>query len=552
MIFIRILSLTHHITSQVIFKITCIVILSVASLTSFSQESITTAFKNEVKKANAFYNDHYYQEAVKNYLNAHKLDPRDDIKVKIADCYVKLNEPESACQWFKILIDNNFPLSTKDMLNYVLALTGNADYKEAQIWYEKYLEATNDTVNNNLAATKKDLALFYRDSTQYDIREAEINTLQSEFSPVFYDKGIAYISSRKSQLFIQNNLPQSSNGYLNIFYAPFDKIKREVVPVPMIGPPKIIQGEFPTNVHKGPFTIVDKNMYITLNDFSNNAEEQDVKKLSIYELRKKGKKWITPVSLPFNNNDYSCGHPTLSTDGKTMYFISDMPGGYGGTDIYKVELNKGKWSTPVNMGPKINTLGNEMFPFLHNDTTLYFASNGHLGIGGLDIFKFSLSKDGSKSINVGYPINTQSDDFGLTLNENGSIGFFSSNRKNKGIDDDIYKVIINVGKPGPLYSKNVSGSITMYESQYQLENPVKVDSADVIVIDFDSLDPVVEGKTDAEGNFKVDIPYAGKFFLMCNKKGAGSYQTVFSIPEKSTFKEDFYIVFFSEDLFETE
>ncbi len=516
------------------------------------QESITNAFKNEVKKANAFYNDHYYHEALKMYINAHELDPRDDIKVKIADCYVKINEPDNACKWFDILIDNNYPLSSKDVLNYVLALTGNADYKKAEIWYEKYLKLTNDTLQKSLEITKKDIALFYKDSSQFDIREIEINTQKSEFSPVFYNKGIAFISSRRDQLFIQNNLPQSENGFFNIFYAPFKKIEKGEVPIPIVGNPKTIQGQFSKNVHKGPFTIANKSMLITLNNIGAKKEEITEKRLSIFELEKKGKKWVNPKPLPFNSDDFSCGHPTLTSDGKTLYFISDMPGGFGGTDIYKTELKRGKWTKPLNLGTKVNTIGNEMFPYLHNDTTLYFASNGHPGLGGLDIQKISISNDNATVENAGYPINSKSDDFGIVLNENGNIGFFSSNRKNKGIDDDIYKVIINVGKPGPLYTKVVSGSINMFKSQYQQQNPTKVESADIIVIDFDSLDPVAKGSTDENGNFKVEIPYAGKFFLMCNKKNAGSYQTTFSIPEKSSFKENFFIVFFQEDLFETE
>ena len=520
----------------------------------YAQESITNAFKDKIKKANAFYNDHYYEEALKIYISSHKLEPRDDIKIKIADCLVKLNEPEEACIWFGKLIENSYPLNNKDILNYVLALTGNADYKNAQIWYEKYLTKKDEEINNNLDFTKKDIALLYSDSILFDVRPIEINTDQSEFSPFFYEKGIAFISSRKNPFLVKNNLPQSKNGFLDLYYAPFLDLPKKTNPLPTVGKAKSIANDFPSLLHKGPASLYNngKNMLITLNSPENAKSETNSRKLFIYESKKKGKKWIKPIPLPFNSSQFSCGHPTISKHGKILYFISDMPGGFGGTDLYKCVFKKNKWSEPINLGKTINTEGNEMFPFLHNDTTLYFSSNGHTGLGGLDILKVSLSDSMEIIKNVGYPINTNSDDFGITLNENGSIGFFSSNRRNKGTDDDIFKVLINVGKPGPLYEKNISGTITLFESQYRQNNPDLVADADIRVIDYDSLDPVAEGKTDENGNFNLDIPYAGNFFLICNKKGAGTYQTIFNIPSKTTYKEDFFIVFFSEDLFETE
>ena len=145
-----------------------------------------------------------------------------------------------------------------------------------------------------------------------------------------------------------------------------------------------------------------------------------VKKLKLYSSANKDGKWVDIQEVPFNSNEYSVGHPAFSADNTKMYFVSDMPGGYGGTDIYVVEFNNGQWGTPVNMGKEINTEGNEMFPFAAEDENLYFSSDGHEGIGGLDVFVAEL-KDGIayKGVqNAGAPINSEKDDFGFITDKN--------------------------------------------------------------------------------------------------------------------------------------
>ena len=543
----------HNIKLSVFIMKNLVLLLIIIATGNYvaAQETILTGFQTELKRANTFYNDRYYDKALDLYLSTHKLDPRDDIKLKIADCYLKLNQSEEASFWYEKLIENDFNLSSRDILKYVLALTGKSDYQKAQIWYEKYKQLQSDSISANISPNKKDLADLLSDSILYDVREAEINSTYSDFSPFFYEQGIAFISARQTSLFIQNNVSQSENGYLDLYYAPFEDLSTKGG-IPVLDKAKAVKGKFTSQIHKGPAVTYNNgnSMLITLNSPSEDSNKD--RKLYLYSTQKKGKKWKAPTPLPFNNAEYSCGHPAISADGKTLYFISDMPGGFGGTDIYTSTFNKNKWSKPVNLGSKINTAGNEMFPFIHNDTTLYFSSNGHIGLGGLDIVKIALTDSSATVKNVGYPINTQKDDFSLVLNENGSIGFFSSNRKSKGSDDNIYKVLINVGKPGPLYVKNITGTIKLFKSQYQQENGELLEDVEVRVIDFETSDPIAEGKTDVEGNFNIDIPIAGKFYLMCYKKGAGTYQTVFNIPEKTTFKDNFSIVLFKEDLFQTE
>src|SRR5690606_6052447 len=158
-------------------------------------------------------------------------------------------------------------------------------------------------------------------------------------------------------------------------------------------------------------------------------------KVGIYRAEKKDGKWTNIKPLPFNSTEYNVGNPSLSKDGKTLYFASDMPGGFGGSDIWKVEIKGDSYGKPVNLGDKVNTPGREGFPFITDDGILYFASNGRQGFGGLDVFK--LEPNASQPVNLGKPVNTEKDDFAFTFNVNKEIGFVSSNRS---VEDKIYYV----------------------------------------------------------------------------------------------------------------
>jgi len=196
--------------------------------------------------------------------------------------------------------------------------------------------------------------------------------------------------------------------------------------------------------HYGPITFFSdqKQVIFTRNNYLGKSDkgEDGINKLKLYSAKYDGSKWEHIDELPFNSDEYSCGHPTLNAANSKMYFVSDMPGGFGGTDLYVVEYNGGNWGLPINMGSDINTEGNEMFPFMDASDNLYFASNGHAGLGGLDIFYVELENDKPLSMpeNLGSPINSEKDDFGLITNTNRSTGFFSSNRKNGFSDDNIY------------------------------------------------------------------------------------------------------------------
>jgi outer membrane protein OmpA-like peptidoglycan-associated protein len=165
------------------------------------------------------------------------------------------------------------------------------------------------------------------------------------------------------------------------------------------------------------------------------AKKSKFGKIYLYKATFEGGQWTNSKPLPFNNATYDVRNPSLSKDGKTLYFSSNMPGGFGAEDIWKVAINGDTYGKPENLGSKINTEANESFPFITEDNILYFSSNGKEGFGGLDVFKIDLNK-ASEVTNIGAPVNTEKDDFSFTYNTNKKVGFFSSNRAG---NDDIYK-----------------------------------------------------------------------------------------------------------------
>jgi outer membrane protein OmpA-like peptidoglycan-associated protein len=201
-----------------------------------------------------------------------------------------------------------------------------------------------------------------------------------------------------------------------------------------------------TKYHEGPacFTHLSNKIIFTRNNFNNGKYKQSadgINKLKLYTADENGGNWSNVQEIPFNSDEYSTGHPTISKDDKTVYFASDMPGGFGGTDIYSVEYNNGSWGTPRNLGKSVNSKGNEMFPFVDDNGNLYYSSDGLAGLGDLDVFFVQIQNGNAigKPSNLGEPINSNKDDFGIITDGQRKSGYLSSNRKRGGIDDDIYR-----------------------------------------------------------------------------------------------------------------
>lgn len=261
---------------------------------------------------------------------------------------------------------------------------------------------------------------------------SSINTPRTEFAPAFYQYGLVFASSEKNGPIDE----KTGEPYFQLYYAETDRNH-----IPMS--PRSYSLEANSPFHEGGVTFGKRGnvMYFSSNNHQNGysvADKKGVTRMKIYEAERGTRDWENIIELPFNNDKYTCFHPTLSADGRTLYFASDMPGGFGGFDLYSVEKKGNSWSKPTNLGAKVNTESDEAFPYIHDSGILFYASKGLKGLGGFDIYKIDLNKTGISPKNLGEPFNSNADDFGLILNTDGDVGYLASNRDGGFGKDDIY------------------------------------------------------------------------------------------------------------------
>lgn len=359
---------------------------------------------------------------------------RGEVAFKMGKCYEKLNMAVNASKAFQNALRYEYPDSTI-FLHLGRALQGEGKYKQAVEAYEKYLSYApeNRLAEEGIAGCRLAIAQKEKPKTRYVVKNAKIfNTKRSDFSPMYLDKSLDQIyftsTSEKATGEKRSEITGMKNG--DIYFSKKNERGQWQLPQP-------VEGELNTDADEGviSFSPDGQTMYLT----RARRSETSSTSVEIYTSRRTDATWSTPQKFEITSDSLSAvGHPAVSADGKYLYFCSDMPGGYGGLDIWRIDLNE-RGGALHNMGEQINTPGNEMFPYSRTDSLLYFASDGHPGFGGLDIFKAKLNSTGDYwSIeNMGLPLNSTGDDFGITFG-NGENGYFSSNRGDARGRDHIY------------------------------------------------------------------------------------------------------------------
>jgi len=390
---------------------------------------MASAQNSKQRKADRLYNDLAYVEAVEVYKELIDKDFNTTYnKQQIADSYSKLRRPEDAVVYYADVVEQP-NISPEYYFKYAQALRGIKRYDESRTWLKKYKESGGNTseVNEMLSDDLSKINL----KDEYTLEKAKFNSDFSDFGA--YEKnGITYLISARNDGMSKSKKIYAWNGepYLDVYIVKDDKVTP-------------LQGDVNTVLHDGPITISNdgKYMYFTRNNYNNNKEGKRDKNannnLKLYRATNQNGSWKDVIELPFNNNNYSIRHPSLSPDDKTLYFASEMPGGKGGTDLYKVEITgDNTYGSTINLGDNINTSLDEAFPFLTPDNELYFSSNGHLGLGLMDVFKTDLNDANAEIVNLGAPINSSKDDFAYFQKSELNTGWVSSNRD--GINDDVY------------------------------------------------------------------------------------------------------------------
>lgn len=408
-------------------KFQLLVIVLLVSSPSFSQYK-------KIIKGKKHYDNYLFQKSIR---TLEKVDEKTiEVNRLLADAYRKIGDTKKAEEIYAA-ISKETNKSEGDLFNYASVLMMNKKYDKAE---EVYLSISKLSETDGRLKTKNSNSKYYldllKDRDQYTIKNLEINSEEQDFAPTYYKNKLVITSSREGVVPIKRTWERNGLSFLDMYIAGINKESKEITTLEQFNEKSNFR------FHDGPAAFNSRGNYMvfTRNNY-NEKGENNLMGLQLYETWNVAGKWKKPEPLHFNDKNYSVGQPTLTSDGKVMYFASNMPGGYGGTDLYKVERgDDGAWGKPVNLGSKINTEGNEMFPFIHfNREMLFFASDGHLGLGGLDVFVLQIRDDYISDIqNIGVPVNSSKDDFSFILDEKKKHGYFASNRDEGKGSDDIY------------------------------------------------------------------------------------------------------------------
>ncbi len=392
------------------------------------------------KKADEKYEDLGYKTSVDLYQNLSRKEKNDIVVLRrMANSYRLNDEPENAAYWYSKFISET--KEAEDLLNYAKVLQSTGACEDAVRWYKKYADRGNQRQKEyrdfiNSCAEEK----VFNENSHVEITNVEmLNTSHLDFSPIPYKDGVVFTSTRGISRMNNRKDVWTKDNFSDLFYAKKKEDGTLEDPIPLFGS---ING----NYHDGTATFnrSENMMFFTRNN-NDGKSKKGLIDLKIYMATKDADGyWANMEELEFNSDEFTTCHPTLSPDGRRLYFASNRPGGYGGLDIYVVESMLGGWSTPQNLGPTVNSSDNEIFPFMAEDETLYYSSKGHKGLGGLDIFmaqKVDIDDEGSWSVreNMGEKFNTKKDDFGFWINEDKTRGYLSSSRYEGSGKDDIYE-----------------------------------------------------------------------------------------------------------------
>jgi len=389
----------------------------------------TNAQSNKV--ALSLYKKLGYKVSIPKFQSAEGMDVNS--MTKIANSYRLNHDTPNAELWYSHVVKESN--NSEDFLHYAQALQSNKNFDLAKEYFLKY----DDNNRGALLASSIDRMSSFKNS-QVEIKNEDIlNTKKLDFSPTYYGDELIFVSTRDEKKLL--------TGILDIWiddnFMAIWKSKRNEDGT--LTTPEVFSENITTKFHEGPlcFNKSGDRVYFTRNDFKRGNRRNNSKgimKLQVYTSTKDGDDWSKPSSMNFNTKEYEEAHPAITPDGRRLFFSSDREGGFGGMDLYVVEFNDGEWSAPANLGENINTAGNDVFPYVHDDGTLYFASNGWEGLGGLDLYEAKVGSDNSWTgvENIGTPFNSPKDDFGLIMNETKTEGYLTSARDGGHGQDDIY------------------------------------------------------------------------------------------------------------------
>jgi outer membrane protein OmpA-like peptidoglycan-associated protein/tetratricopeptide (TPR) repeat protein len=480
-----------------------ITIVSVFSLNIYSQKARLAA-------ADQKYDNYAYIDAIKTYERiAEKGYKSADMFQKLGNAYYFNAKLENAAKWYGELFAMNTTVEPEYYYRYSQSLKAIGDNKQADAMMVKFVELSgNDNRAKLFKSNRNYLAEIKANSGRYNVEDAGINSKYSDYGTAIYNNKIVFTSARDTGSLGQRKHTWTNQYFTNLYMA---DLGEQMTP----GTPSKFDKNINSKFHESTpvFTKDGNTMYFTRNNYINGKKGKngnEVTLIKIYKATIEKDKWSNITELPFNSDNYSTAHPTLSQDEKTLYFASDMPGTLGLSDLFKVKINDdGSFGTPENLGNTINTPGRETFPFLSDENEMYFASDGHPGLGGLDVFVSKISQDGTftEVQNVGADINSPKDDFAYLIDTKSRRGFFSSNKDGGQGYDDIYKFL----ETKRLTCEQILfGQITDIDSKEVLPNS-KVSLFDKRFKDISSM------MSDDKGNYSFTVECDKTYYVRAEK-----------------------------------
>ncbi|WP_461126208.1 OmpA family protein [Spirosoma aerophilum] len=507
-----------------------------------------------------------YGELLTEYGKVLSPKQKSTIQSQLAFAYQQVGDNSKAERYFRESAESNGSNDPQQTLRYAQTLVSNGKIQEGQKQYERYLQLKDKQTEQ--AVSPAPPASTNKGPVRYRLELLSLNSQGEEFSPAFYQDGLVYVSGKKGGATIETTGGGGGSGYLDLFYVPNrnnlkvasilnadgtttkapesraksnytvgqDNYSRPTAndsrTVPnyyeginiteglgyderRIDPARRFSQTLNTKYHEGPATFSRDGLRIifTRNNYNNGRASKSttgVNKLKLYTATQQNGAWMNIEELPFNSDEYSVGHPTLSRDEQFLYFASDMPGGFGGTDLYVSQYQNGRWGRPINLGGIINTKGNELFPFVDDAGNLYFSTDGRKGLGALDIFFATLSNNTIvKTVDhLDAPINSNQDDFGFITDGNRRGGYFSSNRRDG--NDDIYRFV---------RESSLFGCRDLTIRVYDTNTDQPLDSVSVLIKSKGEGRPDRTIMSDANGFLRICLEGANAFTFQASRDG---------------------------------
>jgi len=484
------------------------------------------AQESKLASADKKYEKYAFVDAIKTYERvAEKGYKSVDLFQKLGNAYYFNAELEKANKWYAELFAMNQPVEPEYYYRYSQTLKATGDYVKANQVLEQFNQKKAEDIRaKNYSENKNYLDVIKANSRRYNVETTTINSEYSDYGTSFYNQKLLFTSARDTGGFAKKRHTWTNQSFTKIYAS-------EVMADGSLGKPEKFNTSINSKFNESTPVITKdgKTIYFTRNNYNDGKKGKNAEKVTLLKIYKgtlDGEKWTNIKELPFTSNEYSVAHPALSPDEKTLYFSSDMPGTLGVSDLFKVAINAdGSFGTPVNLGKGINTEGRETFPNVTDENELYFASDGQLGLGGLDVFVAKINTDGTfgEAKNVGSPVNGPKDDFAYIIDTKTRKGFFSSNRDSEKGYDDIYSF---------LETKKMACEQLLTGTIIDKETGLPIANAKITLSDA-SFNVVKVVTADQSGKYTFEVECGTTYYIKGEKTGYNTAEQKVVVPETS-------------------